>query len=100
MENNYEVMDEVMEVETTEEYENEGIVECGEQSNGGKGLTAIAVGGVLALAGLTVLGVKRLKAKKAEQPKKQKTKLKLVRVPVEEAVEEVPAEDVKEVEEN
>lgn len=99
---NYEVMDEVMEVENDEvtEYENEDIVEYEEQSNGGKGLAAVVIGGALALTGLAIVGVKKLKSKKADQPKKQKTKLKLVRVPVEEAVEEIPAEAVEVVEEN
>lgn len=75
---------------TFEEVENlEGTVESGETESSGSGrLVALAVGGTLAAVGLVAAGVKKLKDKKADKPKKPKTKLKLVRVPVEEELDE------------
>lgn len=66
----------------------------------GKGLgAAIAIGG-LALVGLGVAGIKKLKGKKSEdkpekqkKQKKAKVKYKWTRVPVEEPVAEVEATD-------
>lgn len=81
-------------------FETEG-TEVNAGSDNGKGLLALVGGGALLLGGLTVAGINKLKAKKAEKadkPKKQKMKWK--RVPVEEETveEEIvkEAEDVKE----
>ena len=77
---------EIMELETTTEPEVDCEVSMDEmdtESKGNSGLVAIVVGGALATAGLVYAGVKKLKKAKADQPKKPKTKWKLVRVPVE-----------------
>lgn len=83
----------------TEDLEGIEVTEL-EPSSGRKGLTAVVVGGVVVLGGLAVAGIKKLKNKNADGTKKPKTKLKLVRVPVEEDVEVVDtdAEVVDEVE--
>lgn len=72
--------------ETTDEVE--------EKSGSKFGVAALIVGSTLAIGGLAVAGVKKLKDKKEGKPKKQKTRLKLVRVPVDEDEEIVEAEDV------
>lgn len=81
----------------------EGTDEVTEYSEGNKGLTALLIAGGVALVGAAAVGVKKLvdKKKASDKPKKQKTKLKLVRVPVEEKVEEVvePDESVDSFEE-
>lgn len=81
---------EVMEQETMEPAEVcEGTMEETTESRGGFGAAALAVG-VLTLGGLGIAKlVKKLKTKKADEPKKPKTKLKLVRVPVDENGEEL-----------
>lgn len=93
MNENLEVM-EVMEIEET--YEETPIEAIETESGGGLG-AALAIGaGVLAIGGAVVAAVKKHKAKKADEPKKEKPKTKLkffVRVPVEESGEELPAEE-------
>lgn len=90
-------MSEIYENETMETEVLEGTVEDTENESGNKlGLAAVVVGlGALAVGG-TVAAVKALKNKKADRPKKQKTKLKLVRVPVEEKTEEPIVEESEE----
>ncbi len=97
MENNLEMME--MEVMETEETANELALVEGSETSGGKGLTALLIGGAIAGTALVVGAVKKHRDKKKdEEPKpkkekKQKTKLKLVRVPVEdEAIEELVEE--------
>ena len=68
-------------------------------AEGGKGLGVVLIGGALAIAGLAVAGVKAYKKKKADQPKKPKTKLRLVRVPVDEDPEEVQEDIVEDTDE-
>ena len=80
---------EIMELETMETEDIEVSTDGVEtESKGNSGLVAIVVGGALATAGLVYAGVKKLKKAKADQPKKPKTKWKLVRVPVETEVDE------------
>ena len=82
---------EVMEQETIETEVAEGVMEEATESKSGLGLAALIVGGGVALVGLGIAGVKKLKAKNADKPK---TKLKFfVRVPVEEDVVEIPTEE-------
>ena len=100
MSENYEVMEAVA-VEETEEIEGYEIEEGEAKAGFNAGLAAGIIGGALALGGLAIVGVKKLKKKRAEkQADKPKTKLKLfVRVPVEEqveAVEETVAEEADE----
>jgi hypothetical protein len=93
---NYEVM-ENEELETMDEVcEGTKGAEATESGHG-FGLTVLAIGGGLTLVGLAVAGIKKLKDKKADKPKKVKTKLRLVRVPVEDDVEAVAEEVVEEV---
>lgn len=92
---------EIMEEEIT--LEPEGGEEVETKSRNKNGLAALAIGGGLALVGLTIAGVKKFKKKQADKPQKQKTKLKLVRVPVEECegiieAEEAVAEDKEKTE--
>lgn len=68
-------------------------------TEGRKGLGVVLIGGALALGGLAVAGVKAYKKKKADQPKKPKTKLKLVRVPVDEGLEEAQEDTVEDTDE-
>ena len=68
-------------------------------TEGRKGLGVVLIGGALALGGLVVAGVKAYKKKKADQPKKPKTKLRLVRVPVDEDLEETQEDTVEDDEE-
>lgn len=89
--------EEIKEMETTMEpveVYDETTDEVEEKSGSKFGVAALIVGGTLALGGLAVAGVKKLKDKKEGSPKKPKTKLKLVRVPVDEEEEIVEAEDV------
>ena len=81
MSENYEVMEMNEELETMEVYEG---TEEATESKGKFGLTALAVGGGLALVGLTAAGIKKLKNKKADKPKKPKMKLAWVPVETEE----------------
>lgn len=89
---NYEVMEieneelETMEVEGTEE---------GTESKGKFGLAALAIGGGLALVGLTAAGIKKLKKNKADKPKKPKMKLAWVPVEDEEFEDEFEDEVVE-----
>ncbi len=57
-------------------------------SASGKGLGLVLVGSVLALGGLAAASIKAIK-NKADKPKKPKMKLKLVRVPVEDDIDDV-----------
>lgn len=68
-------------------------------TEGRKGLGVVLIGGALALGGLAVAGVKAYKKNKADQPKKPKTKLRLVRVPVDEDPEEVQEDIVEDTDE-
>lgn len=81
-----EIYEEVMEQETslepTEVYDGT-IEECETESKGGLGVAALVVGGVAAATVGAVAVYKKLKNKKADKPKKPKTKWKLVKVPVE-----------------
>lgn len=96
---NYEVMEtEELETMDVEVYEGTDEAEVAESKHG-FGLAALAIGGGLALVGLTAAGIKKLKDKKADKPKKVKTKLKLVRVPVEDEVVEDVVEFTEEVDE-
>lgn len=88
MEENYEL--EIVENEDLNEETN---------TEGRKGLGVVLIGGALALGGLAVAGVKAYKKKKADQPKKPKTKLRLVRVPVDEDPEEVQEDIVEDTDE-
>ena len=86
--------------ENYENFETEG-TEVNAGSDNGKGLLALVGGGALLLGGLTVAGINKLKAKKAEKadkPKKQKMKWK--RVPVEDEVEETEIVDEVETKED
>ena len=82
-----------------ENYEAEGTNDtAGSGSN--KGLLALAAGGVLLVGGLAAAGIKKLKGKKDEdKPKKQKTKYKIVKVPVADD-EEIVEEEIETVEED
>ena len=99
---NIEIMEQETTVETTVEpteiYEDVTLEEIENESGGGLG-ALLAIGATLVtVGGIAVTAVKKHKAKKANEPKKPKTKLKFfVRVPVEEvdAVEEVEAEPVE-----
>lgn len=80
-------VNELIEVDNNDEYTIEEI-----ESEAGGGLGALlAIGaGLVTVGGIAVAAFKKHKAKKADAPKKPKTKLKLfVRVPVEEPEEEV-----------
>ena len=89
MSENYEVMEEVTEVNATEEIEGFEIEEGEAKAGFRPGLAALVVGGGLALGGLAIAGVKKYKKNRADKQDKPKTKLKLfVRVPVEDQVEE------------
>ena len=94
MNENYEVMEQEVEMDAIEVIDGCENGEC--ERRGGAGLAALVVGGLLAGTAIAVAAVKKHKKNKAEQPAKPKTKLKLVRVPVEEPMEEVtevPAEE-------
>lgn len=95
MSENYEVMEEVTAVEETEETEGYEIEESEAKTGFNPGLAAAIIGGGLALCGLAIAGVKKIKKNRAEKQDKPKTKLKFfVRVPVEDQVEEtVEAEE-------
>ena len=80
-ENYEEVMEQETSLEPTEVYDGT-IEECETESKGGLGVAALGVGGVAAAAVGAVAVYKKLKDKKADKPKKPKTKWKLVRVPV------------------
>lgn len=93
---------EAMEMEATElepiEVSEDGCELDESKSKLGLGGAVLLVGGVVTLGALAVKGITKLVKKNADKPKKQKTKLMLVRVPVEEDivddyVEEVPAEE-------
>lgn len=90
--------EEIYEMETMDTYE--GTVEDNTETSGGKGLAPLLIAGGVALVGAAAVGVRTLvkKANKSE-PKKQKTKLKIVRVPVEE-VESEEVDDTENQEEN
>ncbi len=91
MSETYEVME--IENEELETMEIEGTEET--NSKGKFGLAALAIGGGLALVGLTAAGIKKLKKNKADKPKKPK--MKLAWVPVEdEAFEDEFEEEVVE----
>lgn len=80
----------------------EGTVENETEGSGNGRLVAGLVAGTLVVGGLVATGIKKLKNKKADKtdkPKKQKTKLKLVRVPVEDELDEVFEEEYVEAEE-
>jgi hypothetical protein len=80
-------VNELIEVDNNDEYTIEEI-----ESEAGGGLGALlAIGaGLVTVGGIAVAAIKKHRAKKANAPKKPKTKLKLfVRVPVEEPEEEV-----------
>lgn len=77
----------------------EGCVEEVVESKGGFGKTALIGVGVLAVAGLAVAAVKKIKNKKSGEPK-QKTRFKLfARVPENDGYVELPADNL-EAEEN
>lgn len=98
MSENYEVMEEVA-VEETEEIEGFEIDETEGKTGFNPGLAAAIIGGTLALGGLAIAGVKKIKKNRAEKQDKPKTKLKFfVRVPVEEKVEAAVVEPVAEEE--
>lgn len=93
-------MSEIYEIEETTMDTYEGTVEDSNTETSGRGLAPLLIAGGVALVGAAAVGVRTLvkKAKKDKEPK-QKTKLKLVRVPVEEKVEaKEVTEDVAEEE--
>lgn len=76
-----------------ENYENNtteyGTEETENRKGNKAGVTALIAGGALAIGGLAVAGVKKLKSKKEDKPaKKQKTKYKWIKVAVDDIVEE------------
>lgn len=97
MSENYEVMEEVTAVEETEEIEGYEIEESEAKTGFNPGLAAAIIGGGLALGGLAIAGVKKIKKNRAEKQDKPKTKLKFfVRVPVEDQVEETVETEAEE----
>lgn len=94
----YEVMEQETTMEPTDIYEG-NVEEVETMSESGHGLGLLVGAGLVALTGAAAVGIKKLVDKKKNEPKKPKTKLKLVRVPVEEVeeeVEEVPYEEIVE----
>lgn len=94
---------EMMEQETTmepvEAY-NGAIEEVDAESEGGRGgAVAIVFGSLAAVTAAAVFVAKKIKNKKADKPKKQKMRYKLVKVPVEsdEEIDDVPETDYEEV---
>lgn len=98
MSENYEAMEEVTAVESTEgEIERFEIEETEGKTGLNPGLAAAIIGGTLALGGLAIAGVKKIKKNRAEKQDKPKTKLKFfVRVPVEDKVEEAAKTEAEE----
>lgn len=75
-------------MEENRNYENETTETGNECKSGNKaGLAALVAGGVLAVGGLAVAGVKKLKGKKADK-KAGKKKYKWIRVEADDIVEE------------
>lgn len=99
MNENYELMEQEVTTEPVEVCE--GTMEEVETKSG-SGLGVVVLGlGLAAVGGVVATVVKKLKNKKDDKPKKQKTKLKLVRVPVDnngEELADVPEDDYVEAE--
>ena len=80
----YENEMEVTTEETTENYETEDNTEV--KSGSGKLITGLVIAG-LGLATAAAVGIKKLKDKKADKPKKPKKKLMWVEVPEDDVVD-------------
>ena len=91
--NENEIMEQETALETTDVYDVTNDVVDTESEGGRGGAVALAIGGLTAITAAAVFVVKKIKNKKAGKPKKQKTKLRLVRVPVDEEDEIEVLED-------